>query len=321
MKQTQFFRNLLRDSLAITWKNKAWWFLGFIAVFLSGSLGYQLITRNIYRLAQPNQWVEKWRWLSEFNPGVLLGGQWTILTTDPKGWFALLFGWSVVLLLLAVLFVLSAFALDIILSGLKLRRGSKLDIVRAVVEAKHHIRPLVLTILGVYVVSNLLLLALSIPVTVATLSATGFARTAVYALSFIVLFLASVLISLLSIYTLFGIVFYDYNIRHALAHAWRFLRSHWVASLTLLVLQIVIIVVATLLLVTAISLILIPIIIAGYLLVAYEQYDLTAYLPQLVFYSLIVIFTFFGAAYTVFQLACWSLLYTQPTLSDDRDLV
>lgn len=321
MKQTTFFRRLLAESWMITWRNKLWWFFGFLAVFVSGSIGYQLVTRNMYRLAQPELWINRWRWLSEFHPGVLLSGQWAILTSDPKGWFALLFGWSVVLLVLALLFVCSVFAVAVILSGLKQRQGAKLELVRAVMEARHHMRALIASVLGVYVISNLIMLAFSIPITVATLNLTGFPRTAVYAVCFLLVFLFSLLLSLLSMYTWMGIVFYDENLKHAFSRAWRFLRTRWIASLIMLITQIVIIVLTTLTLMVAISLVLIPIIIAGYLLVAYEQYDLTQYLPQLVFYAMVAVFTVLGAAYTVFQLASWSLLFTQSVGSEDADMI
>lgn len=317
MKQTQFFRDLLRQSWLITWRNKLWWLFGFLALFISGALGFQLITGNIFRLTQSNEWIERWRWLSEFHPGVLLKGQWMILTSDPKGWFAMIIGWLAVLILLALLFAVSVFAVNVLLSGFKLREGTKLNLVRAVMESKHHMRPLLVAILAVFLLSNVLLLALSIPVTMASLNATSALSGVVYVCSFLLLFLLSVFISLMAMYTWLGIVFYDYNVLHALQSAWRFLRSHWISSLTLLVLQIVLVIATTLLLVIAMSLVLIPIVIVGYLLVAYQQYDLTQHLPRLVFYFLVFVFTVFSAAFTVFQLASWSLLFTQPASGDE----
>lgn len=280
-----------------------------------------MVARNVYRLAQPEVWVQRWQWLSHFNPGVLLSGQWRILTTDPQGWIALVLGWAAVLAVLAVLFFLSIVAFDFLLSAIKLRKGNAFNFAATVMEIKHHLWPLTLSTLLVYIVSNILLLAFSIPVTMATVMHPGSTQTVIFVLAFGLLFLASVFLSAMAMYTWLAIVFHDYGLKPALIYAWRFLRTHWISTLLLMIIQTVVVVLTMLVLLVAISLVLIPIVIATYLLVAYKQFDLTQYVPQLVFYGLVLIFTLFSSIYTVFQLANWSLLFQRPNESDDADMM
>ncbi len=311
MKNTISLREVFRESLFITWRQKGWWLLGLLAFFLSGSVGYQLIAQSIRNLSEPVEWVNRWQSLSAGASAMdLLRGQWSILMRDPGGWFALVGVWIAIGIVLFVLFSVSVYAVTVILSGIKVReQQGSMDARLSFREAWHHLRSMLAVVILTQIVSNLLLVLFSGPVLSLTVSSGGVLPAVALVLLFIVYIAAIAILAIWVVYTALSIVMYDLPLFKALRMGWIFLWRNWLVSLKLLLAQLAITVVATFLLSVAVSFIVIPVTIAGYILVANAQYDITALLPNLILILTFGGFILFGAVYTFFQLISWALLF------------
>ncbi len=311
MKQTLSLRSVLQEAFAITWRQKAWWFVGLLAFFLSGSLGYQLITQGLSRLVNPVEWVNRWSAVSAgLSPLALLRGQWTLLTTNPSGWFTLVGVWLLIGLVLFFFLFIAAYALTTILSAVKIREEQGMMLFGAALrEAWYHVRTVLAVVIIAPIISNLLLALFSGPVLALTMQPGSFFTAIVLMVLFVVYAVLIIALALIVIYTLVAAVMYDLSLVRAIKFAWLFFWRNWLISVLLLLAQIAITLVAALALVIIISFILIPITILGYVLVANQQYDITQFLPNLILLLIMLGFLVFGAAYTVFQLASWALLF------------
>lgn len=310
MTNTIMLRQVLREAWYLTWRNKSWWALGVLAFFLSGSLGYQLITQGISHLLSPIQWASRWQSVSaDVSLWSVFTGQWRLLMTDPAGWFTFVAVWLLILaLMLAALFV-AVYALTTIVAAVKIREqqgGFVFGL--AVREAWYHSRTVLGIIILAQVISNVLLALFSGPVSALMLSGQPLAMVGLVILTAGYLVMMIVLAAL-AVYAVVAAVMYDLTFIASIRFAWKFFLNHWWSTLKLLVSHLVLTVIVAFIIGLLVALIVIPVTIVGYILVANQQYDITRFLPNLIFLLTIASFLLFGAAFSLFQFVSWCLLF------------
>lgn len=310
-KQKKFLITILKDSWALTWAHKAWWFFGFVALFLTGSIGYQLIFQGAQSLIEPGTWWERWQvWAQGVSPIDFATGQFQILFSDPKGWLAAVFVWTVILLVLLLLFWIAVYSTTMLVSAAKLKQinGSE-SILLALSEAWLHVKSVFGLVILIQLVSNALILVFSIPVIWFGIAKAGTWSTIFLFLFFFLFLICAFIVTMVSIYSIQYIIMEDDSVSEAVVSGWRLLRKHWVISLEMLLLQLIVVILVAAATLIVVSLITIPVIIIGFFLVSQQIFDLTVFLPKLILYLLSIILFVVGAAYNVFQLYNWSFLF------------
>jgi hypothetical protein len=315
MKQFQFYRALFGEAFQLTWRYKGWWLVGFLILLFSGSLGYQMIGQGVSSLLQPELWWSRWQTFStQLTPTALLSGQWNLLMTDPGSWFSLLFVFFVVVVSLFVMLSIGVFALTTLISAMKLReQRGEFSFVASLREAAHHFWPSLGGVILLQIVSQALLLLFSVPVASLVLTAPGVWKSVVTGLAILVFALCSLVVALVSMYALIAIVVDDMSLGRAIVRSWRLLRRAWLASSLMMLYQFLLLFGLSVVLVVFTSLVIVPVAIIGFVLVANQQYDFTSMLPLGTFYLLMLLFAIFGAANTVFQICSWCLMYFKLT--------
>lgn len=310
-KQKGFLVPILKDSFYLTWTHKAWWIVGFFALFLTGSLGYQLIFQGITSLVQPAQWWNRWQtWAQGISPIEFVGGQFSILVSDPRGWFSAVFVWTAVLLVVLVLFSISVYAITTLVSAVKLKvlQGEE-NIALALKEAKYHFSGVFWTIILMQVVANALILLFSIPVIWFGVNDGGIGSQILLFGSFAIFLVVTFIISMVTFYTIEYIVVQEQKLSESLISAWDLFKKHWVITLEMFFIQILIGVLVTAAVLILISLIAIPVTIVGFILISNNFFDITIYLPRLVLYLLTIISIIAGASISAFQMYSWTFLF------------
>ncbi len=315
MKQFQFYRALFGEAFGLTWRYKAWWLVGFLILLFSGSLGYQMIGQGISSLLQPELWWTRWQTFStQLTPSALFAGQWRLLTTDPGSWFSLVVVFFVVSIAVLLMLTLGVLAFTTLVSAMKLReQQGEFSFVVAVREALNHFWPSFAGIVLLQIVSQALVLVFSVPVAALTLSAPGIWKGVATGLAIFIFSLCSILVAMVSMYALIAIVVDDMRLCRAIVHAWRLLRRAWAASIVLMLYQFLILLGLSLTLIVFTSLVVVPLAIIGFILVANQQFDFTSMLPIGTFYLLMLLFAIFGSANTMFQICSWCLMYFKLT--------
>lgn len=315
MKQFQFYRSLFGEAFQLTWRYKGWWLVGFLIMLFSGSLGYQMIGQGVGSLLQPELWWSRWQTFStQLTPSALFSGQWRLLTTDPGSWFSLLFVFVVVSVALFIMISLGVLALTTLISAMKLREQQGVfAFLPSLREAVRHFWPSLGGVVLLQIVSQSLLLLFSVPVASLVLTAPGVWKAAVTALAIFVFALCSIFVALISMYALIAVVVDDLSLGRAIVRSWRLLRRAWLASSLMMLYQFLILFGLSVILVVLTSLVIVPVAIIGFVLVANQQFDFTSMLPIGTFYLLTLLFAVFGAANTVFQICSWCLMYFKLT--------
>ena len=310
MKQKQFFIPILKDGWKITWRHKGWWLIGLLALFLTGSFGYQLVLQGVQSLANPDRLVLKWQqWSVLSQPLDIVKGQFEIFRSAPLDWLVLAGIWLVIGLVAVILFSISVYALTMIIAAVKNHvLTERLSFVVAFTESFLHFKSVFGAVLLLTVVTNVLMIIFSLPI-VALGFGTGATSAAVLIVVFAIFLIVSFLISMVGLYTILAIVVDNLKVSPAIARGWKMLKNHLVVSVEMFLIQILIAIAAAVLLLFLVALLVIPAAIIGTLLVAGQQFDITAALPAAVLILLVAGALFIGAIYTLFQLASWVLLY------------
>ncbi|MBI4121820.1 MAG: hypothetical protein HY461_00655 [Parcubacteria group bacterium] len=319
MAQLKLYRSLFGEALHLTWRYKGWWLVGLLILLFSGSLGYQLVGQGVTSLLRPDVWLRRWElFTTQLTPSALLSGQWELLTNAPVSGVSALFIMAVVGLALLVMIALGAVALTALISAMKQReQEGEFSLLRALREALRHFRPALGGVILLQIVSQVLLILFSIPVSAMAAMAPGALKiilTALVLVAFAVLALGIVIVSM---YALIAIVVENVGLGRGIMRAGHLLRRAWRQSILLMFYQFVILFGVSLALVIFTSLIVIPLAIVGFVLVAKQQFNFTSLLPMGTFYLLSLLFIIFGSANTMFQVCSWCLMYFKLTEGEE----
>lgn len=310
-KDIPFIRSLLKESFQLTWAHKAWWFIGFIAVFLTTSIGYQLIFQGIQSIAEPRQWWERWQiWAQGTSPIEFFQAQFSLLTNDPIGWGVAFLVWLIVLVVVAIFYALSVYAITTLISVVKMKRlNGEESLLLAVREAWNHFWGVFWSIILTQLVANAIILLFSIPVIWFGVKQSGVLANG-FLLGFFLLFLFSTFVlSILALYTIMYVVVEEEKLSSAIILAWKLFKTHWVISLEMFFIQLMIGLLVFSLAAMLIALVVIPVAVLGYFLVSNQIYDFTVFLPQLALFLITLFFVIVGAAFNVFYLYSWTSLF------------
>jgi hypothetical protein len=205
-------------------------------------------------------------------------------------------------------------ALNLLISAMKLReREGEFSFGRAMRESIHHFWPAFAAVLILQILSQAVLLLFSVPVSALTLTEPGVLKMVATGVILLVYALVSLFIAIVSIYTIIAIVVDDMHLGRGILQGWHLLRRAFSSSALMMLYQFLLLVGLSVILIVVTSLIVVPIAIIGFVLVANQQFDFTSFLPLGTFYLLVLFFMVFGAVNTVFQIISWCLMYFKLT--------
>lgn len=313
-KHKPFLRPILVDALKLTWENKAMWFIGLLAFFITGSLGYQLILQGVQSVLQPLQWWERWQNFAQGASAIdIVAGQFQLLFSDPIGWLIASVVWGLILLVLFALYCISAYAITTVIAYAKLQLDEKKtsSLGHAIQEAKHYFWTVFWIILLFQLAANVLILLFSIPVIWFGVTQSGTIAT-IFLFLFLAIFLVAVfMISMIALYALQYAVVQEEKLGAAIALAWRLFLKHWVITLEMFLIHVLISIAVSLLVIIASSLIVIPVAIIGLILVSNQAFVLSSFLPQLLLILLSILLVVSNVLLNMFQLYSWTFLVTR----------
>lgn len=280
----------------MTWRNKYFWLLGFLAAFWGDIGTYQAIDQVVTNFTQD---------LPPF-----IGSTRDILQTakalSPQV-FAVTLAWILLIgaALLALVILVTAARGGLLIAIEERKRGRKLTVKRALKQGLKAAAPLLVVGLITRLDIFIYLLALN---RVALDSPSG-GQLLVYTLLFVVVTLISLLLSLLGIYASAYIMLAGASLKVALINSLTLFRSHWLVSLEFALIMYLVSVMVGLgvllsLLVVGIPFTLLAAILtflkipAGLLIIG---------IPALIFYVLFILLV--GSWMVAFQYTAWTLLY------------
>lgn len=313
MMYKKFFSPIFRESLKKSWQMKSWWLLGFLSLFVGGSLTYQVTLKGILSLSQPDLWQARWNsWFVQGALWQIVKGQFSVLLADPKAWIVLVFVWLVILAIGLLMFLLSSYGVSSIFSAVKIQeKKDTFPFLLVAWMGKKYVIKTFLIIFSLWLLSNAALFVFSIPV-VFFGSITGGTSDLLVSVAMIILFVAfSFLFAIISIFATLYVIVEDMKIFAAYKNAFNLFKRHWLVSIEMGLLQSLFAIVITLLIGIATSLITVPLIIIALAVVSNGSNAIVALLPQFVIYVLLIVSIITGSIFSLFQLYSWGLLFLQ----------
>ena len=319
MQHKPFFFPIIKQALQSAWQKKSWWPIGFLGLFLSSALGFQFILQGLNSLSKPDQWWYRWKTISEtVSIGQLMQGQFSLLLSNTKDWFALVFGWSMVLLLIAALVFISCYAITTLIAAIKIQHQEQVLLLRwSIRHAFKYSAKVFWVIILLQIISSLILVTFSVPIVWLGILKTGFWISAIgITLLFMVFLVFSFIIAAVSFYTVQYIIMEDMGILEAIALAWVLFKNYWLITFEMFLIQIFVAIVFSLILVVLTSLVIIPLVVIGVILVTYQFYDITTFLQPLTLMVALLFTGILGSVFTIFQFFSWSLLFIKLEVED-----
>jgi hypothetical protein len=303
-------RNILADAWRLTWAHKWWWILGFIALMVTSSLGYQIIAQGITSITEPLVWFNRWQlWAQGISPIDFFQAQWTILLKNPESWFRAVFVWTIMLGIFLAGLSLSVYALVTLISAAKLKEINGMDtMILALREAKPSFKGVFGAIVLSLITVNVYVLAFSLPVILFGIDQ-NIAMTVLLYILFMGFVIGAFIISSMIMYVIQFIVVEQEKLANAIILSWALLKRYWIITLEMFIIQLAIGILTVSFIFLIVSLITIPVSIVGAILVAQQVYDLTIFLPQLTLFVLFLILITGLSAYSVFNLYSWTFLF------------
>ena len=311
MKHKPFFRPILWESWQLTWRHKGWWLISLLALLVTSSIGYQFILQSYASLVNPDMWMQRWQnWAELGLPFGFISSQFNVLGSDPKGWLIMIFVWAMIIIVLAILFSISIYAMSMIIAAIRFRnKAGRFSMLATMREAWVHFKSVFAAIILALIVSNALLLIFSLPIVWLGLGNLGFASIIGLIIVFALFGIISFLIAILTIYTLLYIILEDLSLSSAIVAAWRLFKNYWLISLEMLLLQFLIIALIVGLVTLLISVLVVTIVVFGIVLLANQQVDIMASVPIVMLYLIGILYLILGSVYTMFNLLSWSLMF------------
>lgn len=306
------YREILRQALIITIKNKRLWVLGFFATFLANAGIYDILLRGVS---------------GAVNKGALSS---VFIQTDFLQTSSLAFGalsipftlWeigekmSIVLPVLIFISVICAFFLwlgvssqgGLMFAASKAVKNSKYDLQDAFHSGTTNFWPLLITNLVSKTIASLLLMGVSYPVFL-ILTSEGIKPMLLYFALFFLLVPGALIASFLGLFSGAGVVTKKMNLLAAVKTAWDQFSTHWLVSLEMafIILGLGVLVTAGMLL--AVLIFSIPFVIMAVVAGLLAGGAGTSFVFLVAFAALFALAITIGSAFTTFQISAWTLLY------------
>lgn len=309
-KYNPHMRAILKDAWSLTMKHKWWWILGFFALMVTSSFGYQIIAQGIASITEPFIWWERWQsWAQGITFSQFMSAQWGILQTNPESWFRAIAIWTAFLAIALGIISFCIYCITVLMSAAKLKQLNGIDsMILALREAKPSFMPAFwASALGLIAV-NVYVLAFSLPVLLFGIDQ-GVGLTILLNVLFILFVVGAFVLTSLIMYTILFLVVEQEKLANAILLSWALFKRYWVVTLEMFVIQFLIGAAVVVVVSLLISLITIPVTIVGAILVSRQIFDLTVFLPQLTFAVLFIIAITGMSAYSVFNLYSWTFLF------------
>lgn len=230
------YKQLFQESLAIVWRMKTLWILGFFAILFSGSvegdLYFNFLTNSknpIYDLVQISS-------TGVFNQDFLINFQNSFLK-DVNSSSVMIFVFFGIVILLLLILVLSITSQLVIMKktgdSLKLANIKNINIadliINGVKEVKSGIFSAALLNIAFKIIVFIVFILITLPVMM-SVDKPGLIYDLWYLLSFIILLPSTIIFSFFIRYATAGIAIHGLNLKEAISNSWRILKNNWLIS-------------------------------------------------------------------------------------------
>lgn len=298
-------RKVLKEAFRLVWQNKWLWILGFFAAFWSNREAFRLISSSFEALNQTGQDFDK-ALLPMFENFKTLG-IWSL----PTGLIILVL---IVIFLTAFLWLATASRGGLIFAAGYLNQGKKITNREALARGTEKIWPVFgLSLLGKIIVWLLSAGLLALIIKFAT---APFPKTAlfVFVLSFILLVLAALIISLVTIYAIAFVMLKNMSAGKSLAAALGLFFRNWLISLELGIILYALGFFISFALLTAGLILAVPVFLLFFILLLISAPSWLFWLAAVPVATVFVLFLLaFGAAFSFFSLTAWTKLFQELT--------
>lgn len=296
MKGGTLYRHILRDAWKLTWKHKALWILGFLAVFWGDLGAYQSFNRTFESLSPTFQ--NRFPAIDAFRASLFV-------FEDGRFVFNLFLVLLVLMVLAAFFVVVTAGRGGLILSIMHKKEKEKITLRQALTSGATHFWPLlaifVLTRIDIPIYLLLLGPIVSAPASVSNLL--------IYMLAFTGVTLISLTLSFLGIFASAFIVLEKMPLFEAIKASLRLFKKHWLISLEFALILYFVSLAVGMAVLLCLFIIAVPFLLLG-VIVGLLQLQWATWLLLI---SAVVVYLAFllvaGSVFVTFQYAAWVLLY------------
>jgi hypothetical protein len=307
------YRNILKQALSITWRNKYLWFFGLFATLLGGGGEYEIISRgfsgdtaqtlfpNFNRLAETG--IFHWQTFSNFA---------TIFKTNP--------GSAIVLFLIAIIIIaLSLFLIwlmvisqtALVSNSAKIINGAKnsLGIRDGVRSGIKHFWPVFGLNIIIKTIIYLAFALIGLPIILSKSPLVNY----LYIILFIILIPLAIIFSFVVKYAIAFVIIKKDNFINSIREGWKLFTKNWLVSVEMAFILFFISFFAGLIIILSILILIVP-----FLFLAIILYELTSVIGfwLIIITGLIALFCIIilgGAALTTFQISAWTNLFLKLT--------
>ena len=309
------YRQILKTSLKISWKNKYLWVFGIFASFLSIGAEYQILWRALSRQATLD-WYNGWNMYMQ--TGIFSGAVWGnivhLFKTNPGIMTMILFFSLIILAIIFVSIWLAVTAqIALVINTEKIIKSKKDEIAVADRSNLAAGAPSFWPVFGLNLFSKIIINVLVILITLPLLflAVNHLLLNVLYLIFFVILIPVAIAVSLLIKYAIAYVALKKQTIFMSLKKAWELFKENWIISLEMALLLFVISFLATLAILIASAIIAVPFIILATSF--FHLFSMAAFWVM-VSLALIVITIFIilaGAFLSAFQVVVWTNLFMQ----------
>ncbi|KKS35296.1 MAG: putative membrane protein [Parcubacteria group bacterium GW2011_GWC2_42_12] len=305
-----FYRNILKQSWRLTWRNKYLWVFGVFAAFLGNGGELEILFNNLG--GDPGQALFP-SWQRIASTGVFSWHTYAnignLLKNDTLNMIIFLLMALLVLACLVFLVWLVIVSQAAIVSNTAAIIKQKNRTLRDGLDAgRLYFWPVLVLNIIIKAVVYILLAAISLPV---IFSPAGLSANLFYILALIIAVPVAIILSFIMKYAIAYVIIYKSKTGQALKQSWRLFKGNWLISLEMAVMLFFINLLVGLAVVLAILALAVPFLFLGlifyYALAAVGSWLIVA----LAFTSFLLIVVVVGAALAVFQIASWISLFME----------
>lgn len=306
------YRNILKQAIAVSWKNKYLWFFGLFAALFIDNSGFELFLQA--SSGQPSGFIESWNQFTQTGifslQGIANAG--TAFINDPVTVvFALIFFLLLMALLVFLIWLAVVSQVAIVNNSASITANKKTDFKDGVMAGASNFWPA----LGLNV---LIFLVMVLPILGEVLSLDNFINKALYLIIFIVSLVLILALSFIIKFAIAYLVIKKKDFGESLRSGWYLFKENWLISIEMSIILFAITLVAFL----GIKFVLIPLLSVVVLFLAVLIYGILSFSTGLALFffwtiyilglalSLLII-VLFGAFISTFQISSWTKLFIE----------
>lgn len=315
-----FYRQLLKRSWHISWKNKWLWLFGFFATFVGGGTFYDTVVRSFTNMSEGRSIFYTLREYS--NMGLFSVFSWTkiveLWSTDSAALLLSLFT-LLILFLLAVLFIILAIISQAgLISGIVgIDQGKKVNFKSTLSTGIQKFWPVLAINIVMKVILFGLILFLAYLISLIAVKA-GIVNYIIYVISLVILLLLGIIVYFLTLYSTAFIVLRDKKIFESIKYAWYIFKNNVLLNLEVGLILFIIQILVGLATILLGLFILSPFILIYLLTIMLGINYGLGLLGAIIVVLLIIVLALIGSWFTTFQIATWSILFEELALKKGK---